>query len=88
MATGHLAPVVGQQSANTCAGISVERGTARGQELSNLNASFAKEVTLANNDGILYYGPDIVHWRNPEPYKLTQIVFAFREEDEAHCNNQ
>lgn len=60
----------------------------RGQELSNLNASLAKQVTLADNDGILYYGPDIVHWRQPEPYTLTQVVFAFREEDEAHCNNQ
>ena len=60
----------------------------RGQELSNLNASTAKSVRLDNNDGILYYGPDIVHWRNPEPMKLTQIVFAFREEDPAHCNNQ
>ena len=60
----------------------------RGQELSNLNASLAKPVTLADNDGILYYGPDIVHWRQPEDLKLTQIVFAFREEDEAHCNNQ
>ena len=60
----------------------------RGQELSNLNASNAKVVSLDNNDGILYYGPDIVHWREPMPFTLTQIVFAFREEDEAHCNNQ
>ena len=60
----------------------------RGQELSNLNASGAKSVVLENNDGMLYYGPDIVHWREPQPHTLTQIVFAFREEDEAHCNNQ
>ena len=61
----------------------------RGQELSNLNASLAKDVALADNDGVLYYGPEIVHWRTPLPgAQLTQIVFAFREEDEAHCNNQ
>ena len=60
----------------------------RGQELNNLNASTAKTVTLGDNDGILYYGPDLVHWREPRPHTLTQIVFAFREEDEAHCNNQ
>ena len=60
----------------------------RGQELSNLNASTAKEVSLGDNDGILYYGPDIVHWRQQAPFTLTQIVFAFREEDTAHCNNQ
>ena len=60
----------------------------RGQELSNLNASTAKEVSLSDNDGILYYGPDIVHWRNEAPFTLTQIVFAWREEDVAHCNNQ
>ena len=60
----------------------------RGQELSNLNASYAKEVTLSDNDGVLYYGPDIVHWREPLDATLTQIVFAFREEDVAHCNNQ
>ena len=60
----------------------------RGQELSNLNASLAKQVTLADNDGVLYYGPDIVHWRGDLDATLTQIVFAFREEDVAHCNNQ
>ena len=60
----------------------------RGQELSALNASTAKEVVLDDNDGILYYGPDIVHWRPALDATLTQIVFAFREEDEAHCNNQ
>lgn len=60
----------------------------RGQQLSNLNASTAKEVVLSDNDGILYYGPDIVHWRTPQQSTLTQIVFAFREEDVAHCNNQ
>ena len=48
----------------------------------------AQEVVLDDNDGVLYYGPDIVHWRSPQPDSLTQIVFAFREEDEAHCNNQ
>ena len=60
----------------------------RGQELSNLNASLTKQIALRDNDGILYYGPDIVHWRPPQDSTLTQIVFAFREEDEAHCNNQ
>ena len=60
----------------------------RGQELSNLNASTAKQVVLRDNDGILYYGPDIVHWRESQPSTLTQIVFAFREEDVTHCNNQ
>ena len=53
-----------------------------------VNATDAKPVILDNNDGILYYGPDIVHWRSADVLKLTQIVFAFREEDEAHCNNQ
>ena len=60
----------------------------RGQQLSALNADDAKQVVLSDNDGILYYGPDIVHWREPQQSQLTQIVFAFREEDEAHCNNQ
>ena len=60
----------------------------RGQELSALDASSAKQVSLANNDGVLYYGPDIVHWRGQQQSTLTQIVFAFREEDETHCNNQ
>uniref|UniRef100_A0A7S0JK33 Uncharacterized protein n=1 Tax=Calcidiscus leptoporus TaxID=127549 RepID=A0A7S0JK33_9EUKA len=60
----------------------------RGQELSNLNASTAKHVVLKDNDGVLYYGPDIVHWRENQHSTLTQIVFAFREEDVTHCNNQ
>ena len=60
----------------------------RGQELTALNGSLAKEYALNDNDGILYYGPDIVHWREPRQLTLTQIVFAWREEDEAHCNNQ
>ena len=60
----------------------------RGQELSNLNASGAIQVSLDDNDGVLYYGPDIVHWRDYRRLTLTQIVFAFREEDIAHCNNQ
>ena len=60
----------------------------RGQQLSALDASTAKEVTLDNNGGVLYYGPDIVHWRPPQLSTLTQIVFAFREEDPTHCNNQ
>ena len=60
----------------------------RGQQLSALDAKTAKSVVLENNDGILYYGPDIVHWREPQQSQLTQIVFAFREEDVAHCNNQ
>lgn len=60
----------------------------RGQELSALNASTAKHAALEDNDGVLYYGPDIVHWREPQPSQLTQIVFAFREEDVTHCNNQ
>ena len=60
----------------------------RGQELSSLDASNASVVGLADNDGILYYGPDIVHWREPMAATLTQIVFAFREADPSHCNNQ
>ena len=60
----------------------------RGQELSSLDASGAKQVTLQDNDGVLYYGPDIVHWRAQQQSTLTQIVFAFREEDVSHCNNQ
>lgn len=60
----------------------------RGQELSALNATDAIEVTLSNNEGVMYYGPDIVHWRNPQMSKLTQIVFAWRQEDLSHCNNQ
>ena len=47
-----------------------------------------QEITLNNNDGVMYYGPDIVHWRESQQSTLTQIVFAFREEDETHCNNQ
>ena len=60
----------------------------RGQDLSNLDASGAKWVDLEDNDGIIYYGPDIVHWRPNMDATLTMIVFAFREEDDSHCNNQ
>ena len=60
----------------------------RGQQLSALDATKSIEITLDDNDGIMYYGPDIVHWRSAQWSTLTQIVFAFREEDEAHCNNQ
>ena len=60
----------------------------RGQDLSNLDASGAKWVDLDDNDGIIYYGPDIVHWRPNMDATLTMIVFAFREEDDSHCNNQ
>ena len=60
----------------------------RGQELSSLDPTNASVVGLRDNDGILYYGPDIVHWRENRPYTLTQIVFAWREEDETHCNSQ
>jgi len=58
----------------------------RGQELNNLNASGATHAFLNDND--VYYGPDVVHWREPQMSTLTQIVFAFREEDVTHCNNQ
>ena len=60
----------------------------RGQELSSLDPTNASVVGLRDNDGILYYGPDIVHWRTPMEATLTQIVFAFREVDPSHCNNQ
>jgi len=60
----------------------------RGQELSSLDPTNASIVGLRDNDGILYYGPDIVHWRSPMEATLTQIVFAFREVDPSHCNNQ
>ena len=60
----------------------------RGQELSALNASTATQALLEDNDGVLYYGPDVVHWREKQQSQLTQIVFAFREEDVTHCNNQ
>ena len=60
----------------------------RGQELSSLDPTNASVVGLRDNDGILYYGPDIVHWRSPMEATLTQIVFAFREVDPSHCNNQ
>ena len=60
----------------------------RGQDLSNLDASGAKWVDLEDNDGIIYYGPYIVHWRPNMDATLTMIVFAFREEDDSHCNNQ
>jgi len=60
----------------------------RGQELSSLDATNATHVDLEDNDGIMYYGPDIVHWREAMLATLTQIVFAFREADPSHCNNQ
>lgn len=60
----------------------------RGADLTALDASDAHALALADNDGVLYRGPQLVHWREPRQLNLTQVVFGFRRVDENSCNNQ
>uniref|UniRef100_A0A7S2MT58 Alpha-ketoglutarate-dependent dioxygenase AlkB-like domain-containing protein n=1 Tax=Octactis speculum TaxID=3111310 RepID=A0A7S2MT58_9STRA len=44
-------------------------------------------VVLGENDGVLYRGRDMVHWRPPGPpnQRLRQLVFAWRSVHEDAC---
>jgi len=42
------------------------------------------------NDGVLYIGPELIHWREPLPqgHTLAQIVFAYRPVSGMACVSQ
>jgi hypothetical protein len=42
---------------------------------------------MHDNDGVLYYGSKLVHWRDrmPAPYTVTQMIFAWRRFNDSAC---
>lgn len=48
----------------------------------------APPVALRNNDGVLYRGRDVAHWRPPQAtgVELYQLVFAWRRIDDRACH--
>ena len=44
-------------------------------------------VHMDDNDGVLYYGSKLVHWRAsmPAPYSVTQMIFAWRRYNDSGC---
>lgn len=48
----------------------------------------APPVALRNNDGVLYRGRDVAHWRPPQStgVELYQLVFAWRRIDDRACH--
>ena len=61
---------------------------AEGQSLEGLEASRSSSVVLRDNEGVLYFGPRVVHWREPRSYRLSQLVFAWRTFNVSHCAGQ
>jgi hypothetical protein len=57
---------------------------------------FQDSVALDDNEGVLYHGTKVLHWRESNPpaaaateaYKLVQIVFAWRRVNNAQCVSQ
>lgn len=50
---------------------------------------FRYSQTMEVGEGVLYHGPEHVHFRRPlESGTSTQIIFGFRHVDRSHCNSQ
>ena len=45
---------------------------------------------MNDNDGVLYYGSKLVHWRDKmhAPYTVMQMIFAWRRYNESGCVSQ
>jgi hypothetical protein len=54
------------------------------------NESAAVAARMQPNDALLYQGPLSTHFREPLGAGLAsmQVIFGFRDVDEAHCNSQ
>ena len=57
-------------------------------EISEWNLQNAVHVRAQNNEGVLYRGQELVHYRPPLPagHELMQVVFAWRIPNEVACN--
>ena len=57
-------------------------------EISEWNLQNAVHVRAQNNEGVLYRGQELVHYRPPLPagHELMQVVFAWRIANEVACN--
>lgn len=49
-----------------------------------------KGVSMHNNDGVLYRGTEVPHWRDKmgPDYKVMQLIFAWRAINATGCNSQ
>lgn len=56
-------------------------------ELTKDDVDNAAVVTLESNGGVLYFGEELVHWRNaiPEGMEQTQVVFAWTVPEAGKC---
>ena len=47
-------------------------------------------VHMNDNDGVLYYGSKLVHWRDkmPAPHSVLQMIFAWRRYNASGCVSQ
>jgi hypothetical protein len=52
-----------------------------------LNNGTSAAVHMDDNDGVLYYGSKLVHWRDrmPSPHTVMQMIFAWRRYNEDGC---
>jgi hypothetical protein len=55
-----------------------------------LSDGCSASVHMNDNDGVLYYGSKLVHWRDkmPAPYSVMQMIFAWRCYNESGCVSQ
>ena len=49
-----------------------------------------KGISMRNNDGVLYRGTEVVHWRDkmPDEYQVMQLILAWRAVNRNGCNAQ
>ena len=49
-----------------------------------------KGISMRNNDGVLYRGTEVLHWRDkmPDEYQVMQLIFAWRAVNRDGCNAQ